>query len=60
VLVIHGDEDPILPVENGRAIAAGIPGARLEVMTGVGHELPARHLAWIADRVAAHVRAAGA
>jgi pimeloyl-ACP methyl ester carboxylesterase len=60
VLVVHGDEDPILPVENGRAIAAGIPGARLEVMTGVGHELPARHLAWIADRLAAHVRAAGA
>jgi pimeloyl-ACP methyl ester carboxylesterase len=60
VLVIHGDEDPILPVENGRAIAAGIPGARLEVMPGVGHELPARHLARIADRVAEHVRAAGA
>lgn len=58
VLVIHGDEDPILPVANGRAIAAGIPGARLEVMAGVGHELPKRHLTWIADRVAEHVRSA--
>lgn len=56
VLVIHGDEDPILPVENGRAIAAGIQGARLEVMPGVGHELPPRQIEWIADRLAEQVR----
>jgi pimeloyl-ACP methyl ester carboxylesterase len=58
VLVIHGDEDPILPVENGRAIAAGIPGASLEVLTGVGHGLPSRHITWIADRLAGHIRSA--
>jgi pimeloyl-ACP methyl ester carboxylesterase len=56
VLVIHGDEDPILPVENGRAVAAGVPVAKLEVLAGVGHELPERHLAWIAGRIAEHVR----
>jgi len=59
VLVIHGDEDPILPVENGRAIADGIPGARIEVLSGVGHELPARWLDWLADRIARHVLEAG-
>jgi pimeloyl-ACP methyl ester carboxylesterase len=39
-LVIHGDEDPILPYPHGAALAAEIPGARLLTMEGVGHELP--------------------
>ncbi len=36
-LVIHGTEDEMLPVANGRMIAELIPGARLEIMNGVGH-----------------------
>lgn len=36
-LVIHGDEDRMLSVDNGRLIASLIPGARLEVLEGVGH-----------------------
>lgn len=31
-LVIHGAEDPMVPVENGRLLAARIPGARLIIM----------------------------
>jgi pimeloyl-ACP methyl ester carboxylesterase len=42
VLVVHGDEDPILPLPNGEALAAGIHGAQLNVLRGVGHELPPR------------------
>lgn len=38
--VIHGTEDPLIPVANGRAIAELIPGARFEELTGVGHLLP--------------------
>jgi pimeloyl-ACP methyl ester carboxylesterase len=36
-LVIHGDADPLVPVENGRHLAAGIAGAELIDYEGVGH-----------------------
>jgi 3-oxoadipate enol-lactonase len=36
-LVIHGDADPLVPVENGRHLAARIAGAKLIVYEGVGH-----------------------
>lgn len=36
-LVVHGDLDAMLGVANGRAIAAAIPGSRLEILEGVGH-----------------------
>jgi pimeloyl-ACP methyl ester carboxylesterase len=36
-LVIHGDADISVPLGQGQALAAGIPGARLVVLPGVGH-----------------------
>ncbi len=36
-LVIHGTEDELLPVQNGRLIASRIPGSQLEIFDGVGH-----------------------
>jgi 3-oxoadipate enol-lactonase len=36
-LVIHGSEDQLLPVQNGRLIATRIPGARLEIFDDIGH-----------------------
>ncbi|MGH9036432.1 MAG: alpha/beta fold hydrolase [Acidimicrobiia bacterium] len=36
-LVLHGDADPIVPVTNGRILAARIPNARLETVPGGGH-----------------------
>jgi pimeloyl-ACP methyl ester carboxylesterase len=36
-LVVHGDADAMIPVDNGRMIASLIPGARLEVLGDVGH-----------------------
>jgi pimeloyl-ACP methyl ester carboxylesterase len=36
-LVIHGDADPLVPIENGRYLAEHIDGARLIVYEGVGH-----------------------
>ena len=55
-LVIHGEDDPILPVANGRAIAAGVPGASLVVLPGIGHELPLPAIPGIAERIATHVK----
>lgn len=53
-LVIHGEFDPILPLENGKALAEGIAGAQLLVLEGIGHELPPAELPRIADAVARH------
>ena len=39
-LVIHGNDDPMLPYEHGRALHAAIPGAKMLTLDGVGHELP--------------------
>jgi 3-oxoadipate enol-lactonase len=39
-LVIHGDEDLIVPVENGRLLAARLPCARYVELPGRGHNVP--------------------
>ncbi|HEX7185107.1 MAG TPA: alpha/beta hydrolase [Thermoanaerobaculia bacterium] len=39
VLVVAAEEDKTFPLEEGRALAAAIPGARLEVVPAVGHGL---------------------
>jgi len=36
-LVMTGDDDPIIPLVNGRLLAGLIPGARLQVVEGGGH-----------------------
>ena len=36
-LVVHRDHDRAAPLTQGRALGAGIPGARLEVLTGRDH-----------------------
>lgn len=36
-LIIHGDVDPLIPPRAAKLLAEGIPGARLEVLEGVGH-----------------------
>jgi pimeloyl-ACP methyl ester carboxylesterase len=39
-LVIHGADDPLLSVESGRDTARSIPGARLLIIDGMGHDMP--------------------
>jgi pimeloyl-ACP methyl ester carboxylesterase len=40
VTVIHGADDPLISVSGGRATAKAIDGAELEVIDGMGHDLP--------------------
>ncbi len=39
-VVIHGREDPMVPLRAGRATARAIPGAELVEIPGMGHDLP--------------------
>ena len=39
-LVVHGTDDPLFPLPHGEALAAAIPGARLVVVDGMGHQVP--------------------
>lgn len=41
-LILHGTSDPMFPIGNAEALAREIPGARLERLAAVGHELPPR------------------
>ena len=36
-LVIHGDSDALIPLQNGQIVAEHIPRAKLVVLPGVGH-----------------------
>jgi pimeloyl-ACP methyl ester carboxylesterase len=57
-LVIHGVDDPLVPVEGGRDTAAHIPGARLHEIAGMGHDLPLELVDELADLIAGHAREA--
>jgi pimeloyl-ACP methyl ester carboxylesterase len=39
-LVVHGELDPVFPLEHGRALQSALPGARLVVLAGAGHDVP--------------------
>ena len=53
-LVIHGDADPLVPVEGGRDTAQAIPGAELLVIEGLGHEMPPPVWPRIIDAICGH------
>ena len=39
-LVIHGTKDPLIRPSGGKATARAIPGAKLELIEGMGHDMP--------------------
>ena len=53
-LVIHGRDDPLVPAVCGVDLAAKIPAARLELIEGMGHDMPIPLVPSLAQMIAAH------
>jgi pimeloyl-ACP methyl ester carboxylesterase len=57
-LVIHGDEDKMVGKSGGRATARAIPGAKLMIVKGMGHDLPPAAWPQIIDGIVANAQRA--
>jgi proline iminopeptidase len=55
-LVIHGAADPMLPPACGIDTARMVPGARLEVIEGMGHDLPSQLIERVLALIDVHAR----
>jgi pimeloyl-ACP methyl ester carboxylesterase len=53
-LVLHGAEDPFVRPAAGADTAANIPGARLRIIPGMGHDLPGALLPFLVEAIAEH------
>jgi pimeloyl-ACP methyl ester carboxylesterase len=53
-LVIHGADDPLVPLAAGRDTAQHIPGASLLVIDGMGHDFPEALMPRLATAIADH------
>ncbi len=56
-LVIHGDKDNLIFAIGGERTAALIPGARFELIDGMGHDYPPQLWRQWTDLVVGHIRA---
>ena len=59
-LVIHGKQDKLVRPSGGKATAKAVPDARLELIDGMGHDLPRAAWPRLGDGIAAHARRADA
>jgi pimeloyl-ACP methyl ester carboxylesterase len=57
--VVHGDSDPLIRPAAGRATARAIPGARLRMIEGMGHDLPRAVWPTFVEEIAATAAQAG-
>ena len=56
-LIIHGDEDPLVPLAGGKATSEAIPDAEFMVVKGMGHVIPNLNAYWgdIKDALIRHM-----
>jgi proline iminopeptidase len=57
-LVIHGADDPLVPVAAGRDTAKHIAGAQLQIIKGMGHDLPPEVQNLLLESIVRHCRTA--
>jgi pimeloyl-ACP methyl ester carboxylesterase len=57
-LVVHGGADPLVPKEGSEDIARHIPGARLEIIEEMAHDLPPSQVGRMVDLIAGHAKQA--
>jgi pimeloyl-ACP methyl ester carboxylesterase len=55
-LVVHGGADPLVPKEGSEDIARHIPGARLEIIDEMAHDLPPSQVGRMVDLIAGHAK----
>ena len=58
-LVIHGEDDPLIRASGGKATAEAIPGSRLLIIPGMGHDLPPATWSQIVAAIVDNARRAG-
>jgi len=57
-LVLHGADDPLVPIEAGRHTAASIPGASLTIIPGMGHDIASGLIPILVEAIAVHCKKA--
>ena len=56
-LVVHGGADPLVPKEGSEDIARHIPGAKLEIIEEMAHDLPPSQVGRMVELIANHATA---
>ena len=59
-LVLHGEDDPLLPVECGRDVARLVSGAELQIYRGWGHDIAPGLIPTLVERIASFCKGAAA
>lgn len=59
-LIIHGDKDPLVHVAAAYNLARYISGAKLEIISGMGHDLPPQLLPQLQQMILSHLKSAAA
>ena len=58
MLVIHGEDDPLVPIKCGRDTAKHVPGSTFQSISGMGHDVPLALVDTLVERLVTHARSA--